>query len=179
MPGSTRSSSGTDRHLWATILAGGVGSRFWPASTPARPKQLLPLGSDAPLIADTVDRARALTDDARIRVLARADLVDAMRSVLPPLPSPTWMTEPAPRGTGPALAWAAARLHREDPDAVLVSLHADHVIRPVDRFVDLVRSAADLARREGVLVTLGVEPDRPETGYGYIQPGGSLGGDAW
>lgn len=174
MPGSTRSSSAPDPHLWTTILAGGIGSRFWPASTPARPKQLLPLGSDEPLVVDTLERARALCDDARIRVLARADLMDALRNVLPRMPAPTWMIEPRPRGTGPALAWAAATLHREDPEAVLVSLHSDHVIRPLDRFAAVVRAAADVARREEMLVTLGIEPDRPETGYGYIQPGEAL-----
>ncbi len=174
MPVSTRSSSAADRHLWITILAGGIGSRFWPASTPSRPKQLLPLGGERPLIADTLERARALAGDDRLRVLARADLMEALRGALPRLPAPTWMIEPRPRGTGPALAWAAATLHHEDPDAVLVSLHSDHVIRPLERFVEVVRTAADVARREKVLVTLGVPPTRPETGFGYIQPGEAL-----
>lgn len=153
------------------MLAGGSGTRFWPVSTPIRPKQLLPLASPQPLVVDTVERARAVTSDARIRVLAGAGLVAPFRSVLPDLALDAFWIEPRARGTGPVLAWAAWRALREDPEAVLVSLHADHAIQPREAFVQGVRAAAALADRERMLVTVGVEPDRPEIGYGYLQPG--------
>jgi len=157
-----------------TILAGGVGSRFWPVSTPDRPKQLLPLGSDRPLIVDTVERARALTPDERLRLLTGSHLVDPFERSLPEVPESSYFVEPRARGTGPVLAWSAWRIRREDPDAVLVSLHADHVIQPLERFVTTVRQAVDVARRHDLLVTLAARPDRPEIGYGYIQPGEAL-----
>lgn len=159
-----------------TILAGGVGSRFWPVSTPDRPKQLLPLASDAPLVEDTVGRARRLAPDARIRILAGEHLVGPFRRALPDLPGSSYLVEPRARGTAPVLAWAAWTIAREDPDAVLVSLHADHLVEPEEAFTRLLSEAADLARRQGVLVTVGAVPDRPETGYGYIQPGEPLPG---
>ena len=131
MPDSTRSSETADPHLWIQILAGGIGSRFWPASTRVRPKQLLPLASERPLIVDTVQRARSLVPDDRIRVLAGSHLVEPFRGALPDLPSSSYLVEPQARGTCPVLAWAAWELERVDPEAVLVSLHSDHLIRPL------------------------------------------------
>jgi mannose-1-phosphate guanylyltransferase len=156
------------------VLAGGIGSRFWPASTPSRPKQLLALASPRALIVDTVERARRLVPDDRLRILAGPHLVPAFRRVLPELPEEAYLIEPRARGTGPVLAWAAHSLLQEDADAVLVSLHADHVIHPDAAFTALLQDACALAAGERMLVTIGVVPDRPETGYGYIQPGPSL-----
>ncbi len=156
------------------MLAGGSGSRFWPVSTPTRPKQLLSLAGPRPLVVETIERARAVTGDARIRILTGAGLVAPFRSVLPDLGVDAYWVEPAARGTAPALAWAAWLALQEDEDAVLVSLHADHAIQPQDAFVQGIRAAAALAQHERALVTIGVKPDRPETGYGYLHPGSRL-----
>ena len=157
-----------------TILAGGIGSRFWPASTPARPKQLLPLGSAEPLIVDTVRRARALAPDERIRILAGAHLAGPFQSVLPGLSDESFWIEPRARGTAPVLAWAAWKLAQIDPDAVMVSLHADHLLDPMEGFVETVASAVEFARRDELLLSIGVPPDRIETGYGHIEAGAGL-----
>lgn len=168
------SSSTIDPSVWVTILAGGVGSRFWPVSTPARPKQLLPLAGDRPLIEDTLARARRLVPDERIRILAGADLTRRFIAALPDLHESAYLVEPEARGTAPVLAWAAWTLLRTDPDACLVSLHADHKVDPEEAFTERLRDAAILANRERILVTIGARPDRPETGYGYVQPGEAL-----
>ncbi len=143
-------------------------------STRERPKQLLPLASERPLIVDTVARARALASDDRIRILAGAHLAAAFRTALPDLPDASYLTEPQARGTCPVLTWAAWDAVRTDPDAVLVSLHSDHLIRPLQAFLDTVGAAAHVARTKDLLVTIGIVPDRVETGYGYIQPGPDL-----
>ena len=140
-------------------------------SVPARPKQLLPLASPRPLIRDTVDRARALVPMEHLRVLAGEHLVSPFREAAPELQLDHFMVEPAARGTAPVLAWAAHEALRHDPDAVLVSLHSDHLIEPLDAFSDLLRASARIAAEERVLLTIGASPDRPETGYGYLQPG--------
>lgn len=174
MPVSKRSSAATDDTVWVTVLAGGVGSRFWPVSTPDRPKQLLPLASERPLIVDTVERARALVPDERIRILAGAHLVAPFQSVVEGLPDTSYWIEPRARGTAPVLAWAAWKLTRLDPDAVMVSLHADHLIRPLDAFQETVATAVAVARRDDLLISIGVKPDRIETGYGHVEPGPEL-----
>lgn len=156
------------------MLAGGIGSRFWPVSTRARPKQLLPLAGDRPLISDTVERARAMVDDAHIRILAGEHLVEPFRMALPDLPDEAYLVEPQARGTCPVLAWAAWEISRLDPDAVMVSLHADHLIHPLPAFQETVRAAARLAEEQDLLLTVGVPPDRVETGFGHIQPGDPL-----
>ena len=156
------------------MLAGGIGSRFWPASTKERPKQLLPLASPAPLISDTIDRARALVPDDRIRILAGAHLAEPFSTVLPDLPDAAYWIEPRARGTAPVLAWAAWKLARLDPNAVMVSLHADHLIRPVEGFVDTVRTAVAIAARDELLLSIGVTAERVETAYGHIEPGPEL-----
>ena len=158
---------------WATILAGGAGRRFWPLSTRDRPKQLLPLAFGRPLIVETLERLRGLVPPERTRVLAGENLVAPIRQ-LTGLPASAFLVEPRARGTGPVLARAAWELARTDPDAVMVSLHADHMIHPASAFRDTVRAAAGIAEREGLLMTIAVPPDRPETGYGYLRPGPPL-----
>lgn len=148
-----------------------MGSRFWPVSTPDRPKQLLPLAGVRPLAVDTVERALTLVPPSRLRILTGEHLVDGLTRVLPDLPGETFLVEPRARGTAPVLAWAAWELARIDPQAVLVSLHSDHVIRPEAAFQALVADAVEVAREQERLVTVAVQPDRPETGYGYLCPG--------
>jgi mannose-1-phosphate guanylyltransferase len=143
-------------------------------STRERPKQLLPLASERPLIVDTVERARALVDDAHLLILAGGHLAAPFRRAMPDLPETSYLVEPQARGTCPVLAWAAWEVARRDPDAVLVSLHSDHLIRPLHAFLDTVRGAAHLARARDLLLTVGIRPDRVETGYGHIQPGPAL-----
>lgn len=156
---------------WAVVLAGGAGTRFWPASTPQRPKQLLPLGGDRPLVEETWNRAVSLVGRERVRIVATQELLDSFRLLLPSLPETADMPEPVARGTAPALAWAAHHVARQGPEAVMVSMHADHVIHPLEGFRDTVRRAAEAAREDGRLYCIGARPDRPETGYGYVRLG--------
>ena len=167
-----------DPHLRVVILAGGAGSRFWPASTPARPKQFLSLVSRRPLVADTVARALELVPAGQLRIVAGRHLEPLLASALPELPAGTFLWESRPRSTAPALTWATWRAWRRDPDAVIVSLHSDHLIRPANKFRSLVARAVRVAARGDVLVTVGARPDRPDTGYGYLQPGDRLDGPA-
>ena len=162
---------------WVIVLAGGVGSRFWPVSTLERPKQLLPLVDDGPLITDTIDRARNLVPDERIRILAGEHLVERFRSSLPNFPDDSYLCEPLARGTAPALAWAAWHIAQIDPDAVMVSLHADHIIRPHEAFRETVAAAVDVVLRHDLLVCIGTVPNRIEVGYGHVEPGEQLDAD--
>ncbi len=159
---------------WVTILAGGIGSRFWPASTPERPKQLLPLATQNPLIVDTMQRARALTSLERVRVLAGGHLAAPFQAAMPELPESCYWIEPKARGTAPVLAWAAKRVMELDPDGVIVSLHADHLIEPLEGLAETVETAVEIARRDELLLSIGAVPDRIETGYGHIEPGDAL-----
>jgi mannose-1-phosphate guanylyltransferase len=177
LPESTRSSQPDEPSLWAVILAGGVGSRFWPVSTPSRPKQLLPLAGADPLIEQTVRRIEPLVPLERVRVLTGAELAAPIRAAVPGLRPEHMLLEPRARGTAPVLAWAAHTLAAADPDAVMLSLHSDHVIEPAAEFRDVLARAAVLARAHRRLFALGAEPTRPETGYGYIRPGAPLGDD--
>ncbi|MDX1675002.1 MAG: mannose-1-phosphate guanylyltransferase [Longimicrobiales bacterium] len=160
------------------ILAGGVGSRVWPVSTPERPKQILPLASDRPLIADTVGRIAPLVPMDRVRVLTGEDMVAPMQRAVDGLDDAHFLVEPQARGTAPVLVWAAHTLARRDPDAVMVSLHADHVIRPEPAFRELIGRAAAAADAHDRLFTVGIRPTRPDTGYGYIRSGEALGDGA-
>jgi mannose-1-phosphate guanylyltransferase len=168
------SSEAVRPNLWAVILAGGVGSRFWPASTPSRPKQLLHLASNQPLIRDTVERIAPLVPAERLRVLTGATLAAAISREMPELGPGNFLLEPRAAGTAPVLAWAAAEIEKRDPDGVMISLHADHVIHPTTAFHARLELAADLAVRHRRLFTIGATPTRPETGYGYVKLGAPL-----
>lgn len=163
---------------WAVVLAGGVGSRFWPISTPARPKQLLPLASDAPLLAEALARLAPLVPSERTLILTNAGLVDAVTALAPEIPRAHVIAEPRPAGTAAALAWAAQQIRgRDGDDAVMISVHADWAVRDGDAFRRALSTAADAAARHHALVTVGVVPDRPDPGFGYIQPGERVEGE--
>lgn len=159
---------------WAVILAGGAGSRFWPASTPEHPKQLLALAGDAPLLAQAVQRLEGLLPNDRILIVTGRPLVPSIRELLPHVPPDNLLVEPRSISTAPALAWASAEAARRDRDATVLSLHADWAIANDAEFRATARRALDSAARHDVLVTVGVPPIRPEPGYGYIVPGEPL-----
>lgn len=164
-------------NAWAAILAGGSGTRFWPLSTAERPKQLLPLAGDRPLLVQAVDRLAGLVPHDRILILTGPALADRVAGALPQIPRQHILAEPRAASTAPALAWAAHWVARQDPggDAALLSLHADWAIADDRAFRAAAARALEVARRHDVLVTVGVKPSRNETGYGYIIPGAALG----
>jgi mannose-1-phosphate guanylyltransferase len=155
---------------YAIVLAGGAGTRFWPASRVARPKQLLPLASSEPLLAATVHRMAPIVPPERVLVVTGAHLLEATRAVVPGVPAENFLAEPVPRNTAPAIAWATAEIARRDPDALCMVLPSDHFIAMPDAYIAAVKTALDGARR-GYLTTLGIRPSRPETGFGYIEVG--------
>ncbi|NUR80916.1 MAG: NTP transferase domain-containing protein [Dermatophilaceae bacterium] len=162
--------------LWAVIPAGGSGTRLWPISRRHSPKFLHDLtGSGQSLLRETWDRLSPLVGD-RILVVTGTAHEDAVRRQLPMLGYDAVVAEPSPRDSMPAIGLAAAILERRDPEAVLGSFAADHVVRDTEAFHRAVAEAAALARR-GELVTIGVEPTGPSTAFGYVKVGDSLGVD--
>jgi mannose-1-phosphate guanylyltransferase len=160
--------------VWAAILAGGSGTRFWPLSTPERPKQLLPLAGDRPLLAQAVARLAGLVPPERIVVLTGPFLVDQIAAVVPAVRDNIF-AEPRAASTAPALAWAADWIARRDPAAQMLSLHADWAVGDDAKFRASAERALAVAAQHDVLVTVGVKPVRNETAYGYIVPGAPLG----
>jgi mannose-1-phosphate guanylyltransferase len=163
---------------WAVVLAGGVGSRFWPLSSAERPKQLLPLAGARPLLVEAVDRLLPLVEPARVLVVTSRALAPAVRALLPAVPPTNVLAEPVARSTAPALAWATATAARRDPAASVVSVHADWTVADADAFRASAVAALAAAEQADVLVTVGARPTRAETGYGYIVPGEPLAGPA-
>ncbi|MBW3660009.1 MAG: mannose-1-phosphate guanylyltransferase [Gemmatimonadetes bacterium] len=159
---------------YAVVLAGGTGERFWPASTPLRPKQLLPLLSDRTLLRETVDRLDGVVSPERTMVLTHATLVDEVARELPEVPRGNVIGEPEGKNTAPAVGLAAGLLEARDPDAVFLALPADHAVGDVDAFRDSVQGAFQLAAERALLVLFGIVPSRPETGYGYVRRGEPL-----
>lgn len=163
---------------WAVVLAGGVGSRFWPVSTAARPKQLLPLAGTASLLAESTARLLGPVTADRVLVVTSRALAAAVRREVAPVPETNVLVEPVARSTLPALAWATAHAARQDPDATILSVHADWAVADVEAFQYAAVQAMTLAEREDVLVTVGARPTRAETAYGHIVPGQPLDGGA-
>jgi mannose-1-phosphate guanylyltransferase len=163
-------------HTYAVIMAGGGGTRLWPVSRKEKPKQLLPLLGKETLFQGTVARLEKLFPPERILVVTVAEQAREMREQVPSIPEENYLIEPAPRGTASVVALAAAVLKKRDPQAIMTMQTADHHIRNKDLFHYLIRTAIDVADK-GYLVTLGITPTYPSTGYGYIQQGEALDGD--
>ncbi|MFL5487368.1 MAG: mannose-1-phosphate guanylyltransferase, partial [Gemmatimonadaceae bacterium] len=156
---------------WAVVLAGGIGSRFWPLSTPDRPKQLLPLVTANPLLRDAVDRLAPIVDPSHTLILTNAALVKSIRSLLAPVPRENIIPEPKPAGTAAALTWAALTIERRDGgDATMICVHADWAIANDAKFRETLLEAEQIARDTRTLVTVGIVPTRPDPSFGYIQP---------
>jgi mannose-1-phosphate guanylyltransferase len=158
-------------HAFAVIMAGGSGTRFWPLSRRGRPKQFLPLTGSTPLLRMTFERIRPLIPARRILVVTAQDTAGAVRRMLPELPAGNVIAEPAGRNTAPCIGVAAGVVRRRDPRAVLAVFPSDHAIGDPAAFRAELARALRQAARAPVLVTLGIRPTYPATGYGYIEAG--------
>ncbi len=160
--------------VYAVIMAGGAGTRFWPASRALRPKQLLPLTGGAPLLAETVRRLAPLVTEDRVVIVTGEHLAAGTAEAVPNVPRDQILKEPAPRNTAPCIAWANAVIAKLDPDAVVAVLPSDHFIGDEPAFRKVLERAIETAA-SGRVTTVGIVPSRPETGYGYIEVGEELG----
>lgn len=154
--------------VYAVIMAGGSGTRFWPKSTKKYPKQFLNLFGEGTMIQNTANRIKELIPQERILVVTNDSYVDIVKEQLPKVPDTNIVGEPVAKNTAPCVAIAAELLLKQDPDAVMVVLPADHHITDPEEFQNILASAIAKAESGSDLVTIGIKPDRPETGFGYI-----------
>jgi len=154
-------------------MAGGTGTRLWPLSRRKFPKQALKLVGEQTLIQHAVDRIIPIFPPEQILIITREEHVEPLSAQVPELPSENFIVEPEGRGTGPAIGLAAIHLQQRDPDAIMAVLTADHFITNKKRFQQAL-TAAEKVAHDGYLVTLGIKPSFPSTGYGYIQQGEHL-----
>ncbi len=157
--------------LHCLIMAGGSGTRFWPQSRKHRPKQLLNIVGEKTMIRATVDRVSPVIPFDRILIVTGGSHEDKIRAQLPEIATTSIVAEPFGRNTAPCIALAAYKLRKIDPDGVMAALPADHLIGKENDFVKALESAYHIAYQTEQLITFGIVPDRPETGYGYIQTG--------
>lgn len=157
-------------HSHLVIMAGGIGSRFWPMSTPERPKQFVDvLGTGRTFIQMTVDRFKGILPAENVWVVTSQAYKDVVAEQLPEVPCGNILLEPCRRNTAPCVAYAAWRIKSIDPKATIVVSPSDHLVLDTPEFQRVVKSAMDFASTSDAIVTLGMKPTRPETGYGYIQ----------
>lgn len=157
--------------LHVVIMAGGVGQRLWPMSRKKTPKQLLPLITGNSLLQDTVARVRGSVKPSEILIITNKAHVDDMRKQLPDVPPENIVGEPVGRGSAAAIALAAVMIEEKDPQGVMVILSADHIISPAERFRKAIQAAARTVEGNDTLATLGIVPEYPATGFGYIHRG--------
>lgn len=156
--------------LCALIMAGGKGTRFWPLSTEARPKQFLNLIGDDTMIQMTINRIKPIIPIERIFVCTGEMYVSLVKEQLPELPDRNIIIEPEGRNTAPCIALSALVIKRYYKDAIMVVLPSDHLIRDEDKFRNIILDGEEyLKENSSAILTLGMTPNRPETGYGYIK----------
>ncbi len=156
-------------NLYAVIMAGGVGSRFWPRSKKKKPKQLLKIFGENTLIQNTVARLNGLVPNENILIITNKAQENGIKSQLPYIPPENIISEPFGKNTAACIGLASVLIDQKDKDAVMITLPADHLILDVDHFHNTLKKAVAFAEKSGGLVTIGIKPTRPETGYGYIQ----------
>lgn len=159
-------------HRYCVIMCGGIGSRFWPYSRTARPKQFIDfLGTGRTLLQMSYDRILPIVDKKNIIVVTNADYASLVKEQLPDIDDSNIMLEPARRNTAPCIAWAAWHIAALDPQASMVVMPSDHFITREREFEASIRKGFEFVEANDALLTLGIQPSRPETGYGYIQIG--------
>lgn len=157
------------KHTNIVIMAGGIGSRLWPVSTPEMPKQFIDLlGVGKSLLQLTVERFRIVAGIAGMWVVTSENYVDIVRKQLPEMPADHILAEPVPRNTAPCIAYACWRIMREDPEANIVVTPSDAIVLKTELFSEIISKALEFTASTSSIVTVGIHPDRPETGYGYI-----------
>ncbi|MDX2173027.1 MAG: mannose-1-phosphate guanylyltransferase [Bacteroidota bacterium] len=157
-------------HHYAIIMAGGVGTRFWPMSTTQHPKQFIDiLGTGRTLLQQTYDRLLGVCDNTKIYVVTSNSYQKLVAEQLPNLPLENILTEPARKNTAPCVAYASYKIHKLDPKAITIVAPSDHLIKKESTFIKAIKSCFTKAQKEDCLITLGIKPTRPDTGYGYIQ----------
>jgi mannose-1-phosphate guanylyltransferase len=166
---------GRKEPVYVTIMAGGGGTRFWPWSRGKSPKQILPILSDRPMIWETVERVRPFVPSEQIMIVTASLQAKELHRQVPQIPPANILIEPKGKNTAPCLCLAALYIQKRDPEAIMAVLPADHFIADRKLFLQTLEGAAEFAARQNFLVTLGIEPTEPETGYGYIQKGEKLG----
>jgi mannose-1-phosphate guanylyltransferase len=157
--------------VYGVILAGGKGERFWPLSRASHPKQFLRLTSGKTMLEETIDRVLPIIPYDNVRIVTSDSMKQFIVEQLTKLQPKHILAEPTGRNTCVAIGLAAIHLLKEDPGSVLVVLSADHLIRPPEKLQQLLRSAISIASQEDKLITIGIVPTRPETGYGYVKLG--------
>lgn len=152
------------------IMAGGIGSRFWPLSTPEYPKQFIDiLGCGRTLIQLTVDRFKDICSDKNFWVVTNEKYVDIVKEQIPIIPESHILAEPVARNTAPCIAWACWRIHQEDAEANIVVTPSDAVVMNPMEFKRVINNALRFTEDKTAIVTIGIKPNRPETGYGYVE----------
>ncbi len=158
------------KHHYAIIMAGGVGTRFWPMSTTQQPKQFLDiLGTGQTLLQQTYHRMSKVCPNENIFVVTSNSYEDLVRSQLPDLLPENILCETARKNTAPCIAYATYKIHKRDPKAITVVAPSDHLVKKEEIFAKAIRSCFEKAEAQNCLITLGIKPTRPDTGYGYIQ----------
>lgn len=155
--------------IYGVILAGGRGERFWPLSRATRPKQLLKLVSDKTMLQETIDRILPLIPIDKIMIVTSEDMTELILQEIEILKPENILAEPQGRNTCLAIGLAAEHLKQKDPEAIMVVLSADHIIKPPERLMEIIETGSKVAQKEDRLITIGIEPTRAETGYGYIK----------
>jgi len=155
--------------LFHVIIAGGSGTRFWPQSRKNHPKQLLDLMGQGTLIRQTVNRIKKLDTANKIYIVASVSLCNKIKEEIHEIPESNFIKEPSGKNTAPAIGLAAIHIYKKDPKGVMAIYPADHLIQGQDQFISTMKLAEDVAQKENVLMTIGIKPTDPSTGYGYIQ----------
>jgi mannose-1-phosphate guanylyltransferase len=157
--------------IHTVIIAGGKGERFWPFSTKEKPKQLLRIYSDRSMLQDTIDRISDFVPLKQTLIVTGESIKNQVLEHIPFITEDNILAEPFGKNTCLAIALAAVHLQKSDPKAIMVVLSADHFIQPKERLIEVLRFGVNIAERDDVLITIGINPTRPETGYGYIEQG--------
>src|ERR1700743_552761 len=159
-----------NKNYYAIIMAGGIGSRFWPISRTSHPKQFIDiLGTGKTLIQNTYDRFLKVCPKENIFIVTNEIYTDLVKKQLPAIADNQILTEPVMRNTAPCIAYGSFKIESINPDAAIVVAPSDHLILDEPAFISAIEKSLEIASKQNCLITLGIKPSRPDTGYGYIQ----------